>query len=174
MPWTLWTVVFLALLMSSWYECLRTASRTLGSAMVRRRRKTRKADSLVISLFAESAHTDATALMTSRTTFLKDRIYGSKADNDSKVILNVGASDKFSSRWCIETVCDLRSGVSVRNFFESVGTRLSKSVHAKQLRTTILHLACRRFLHRQMVLQDLRHKLQCGYEDLVIDLVMSA
>lgn len=42
----------------------------------------------------------------------------------------------------METVCDLRSGVSVLNFFESVDTRLEKSVCEKgQICMGDLHFA---------------------------------
>ena len=92
--------------------------------MTMRRRRTRKADSLVTSLLDESDQTPATVLTISRTTFLKDRMYGSRFNNESRVMRSVDASDRFSRRCWIETVCDLRRGVNVRNFFESVGTRI--------------------------------------------------
>ena len=92
--------------------------------MTIRRRNTKKADSLVTSLLEESDQTDATVLTISRTTFLKDRMYGSRFNKESSVMRRVEASDRFSRRCWIETVCDFRSGVNVRNFFESVDTRI--------------------------------------------------
>jgi hypothetical protein len=92
--------------------------------MTIRRRRTKNAESRVTSLFDESDHTPATVLTISRTTFLKERMYGSRFNSESSVMRRVEASDRFSRRCCIDTVCDLRRGVIVRNFFESVGIRI--------------------------------------------------
>lgn len=82
-------------------------------------RKMRKAEIRVASSLAGSDQILAIVLPTSLTTFLKERVYGTKESNDDRVNLIVMESDKFANRCNTETMCDLIIGAIVLNFFDS-------------------------------------------------------
>lgn len=84
----------------------------------------RKAKTLVASILLEEDQRTTTVLTTSRTTFLKERIYGKSGTMDLRVSPSVAASERLSSKWWTEVICDLRRGVNVRYFFESVASEL--------------------------------------------------
>lgn len=57
-------------------------------------------------------------------TFLKDRMYGKSGMIEERVSRSVASSERLSSKWWTEVMCDLRRGVNVRYFFESVASEL--------------------------------------------------
>jgi len=86
----------------------------------------RKAAIRVASVLLDEDHRTTTVLTTSRTTFLNDRMYGSSGTIEVRVSRRVAASERLSSKWWTEVMCDLRRGVNVRYFFESVASELGR------------------------------------------------
>jgi hypothetical protein len=69
-------------------------------------------------------------------------------------------------------VCDFSSGVRVRNFFESVGTRLLLLVTMPYHYVNNLHLASSALLDGQVMLEHLGHQLESGDLDQMVHCVM--
>jgi hypothetical protein len=96
-------------------------------------------------------------------------MYGRRLRRESKVFRRVEASDRFSSRWWTDTACDLRRGVSVRNFLESVDIRLFDcQSQFRKFAIANLHFASGILLDRQMVVEHFGHKLKSSDKELVI------
>ena len=90
--------------------------------MTARRRMRRKAVMRVESFVAVSDQMTTVALTRDLRTFLNERMYGSSGLSEDSVSLIVGASERFSRRLITEVECDLRRGVNVRYFLESIAT----------------------------------------------------
>ena len=97
-PCKVCTVVFLLPLTSPWYAVFKHVSRRPASPMTTKRRRTRKAVMRVASVLAGSDHIATIVLTRPRSSFLKDRKYGSSGSVEVRVSFSVAASESVVRR----------------------------------------------------------------------------